>query len=139
MQTSDSDMKHLTGPTLSIALLRVAMGMVFMSHALLRISEGSVLDFGDFLISKGFPAGSALAWAVTVFELLGGLCMLARRFVQWFCAGEIIILLTGILLVHAPNGWFVVGHSLNGPEYSVVLIIILITVFIAERMDKNRG
>jgi len=59
--------------------------------------------------------------------------MFLRFFVRIFCIGEMIILITGILIVHSENGWFVVGRSLNGIEYSVVLITILTAIFIAER------
>ena len=32
----------------------------------------------------------------------------------------------GIVLVHAPSGWFVVGGGRNGMEYSVLLIAVLL-------------
>lgn len=108
------------------------MGLVFMAHAIARLIDYSLPDFGEFLDGKGFPAGFYLAWAVTIFELFGGLLMVMRKFVKLFCVGEIIVLLTGILIVHSPNGWFVVGKTLNGVEYSVVLIIVLIAIFLAE-------
>ena len=82
---------------------------------------------------KGFPLGFYLAWTVTLFELIGGICMFLRYFVRVFCIGEMIILIMGIILVHSENGWFVVGRSLNGIEYSVVLITILFAIFLAER------
>ena len=34
----------------------------------------------------------------------------------------------GIVMVHAPNGWFVVGAGRNGAEYSVLLIVALLCV-----------
>jgi putative oxidoreductase len=117
---------------LSIGILRMLMGIVFLLHASARIYENSFIGFGGFLDSKGFPFGVYLAWAITLFELLGGLAMFFRYFVKLFCLGEIIILLTGIVIVHWQNGWFVVGKTLGGIEYSVVLIMILISIFIAE-------
>ena len=48
-----------------------------------------------------------------------------------------IILITGIITVHSENGWFVVGRSLNGVEYSIVLITILTAIFIAERKAER--
>ena len=113
------------------------MGLVFMSHAIIRLVDYSLPGFGEFLDSKGFPEGIYLAWAVTVFELLGGLLMVLRKFVTIFCMGEIIILLTGIVIVHSPNGWFVVGKTLGGVEYSVVLITVLAAIYIAEKKDAR--
>lgn len=131
-------MQHFFGPSLSIAILRILMGLVFMSHGAVRLIDYTLPGFGEFLSSKGFPAGFYLAWTVTIFELVGGLLMVLRKFVKWFCVGETIILLTGILIVHSPNGWFVVGKTLGGVEYSVVLIMVLLAVFLAERKEERR-
>jgi putative oxidoreductase len=109
------------------------MGIVFLLHAGARINNNTLPAFGEFLSGKGFPLGFYLAWAVTLFELIGGILMFLRYQVRIFCIGEIIILITGIITVHGENGWFVVGRSLNGVEYSVVLITILTAIFIAER------
>lgn len=124
---------RLLAPHPSIAILRMLMGIIFMLHGAARVYENSFSQFGVFLESKGFPLGFYLAWAITVFELIGGLLLFFRLLVSVFCIGEIIILLTGIILVHWQNGWFVVGATLGGIEYSVVLITVLIAILIAER------
>jgi putative oxidoreductase len=63
--------------------------------------------------------------------------MFLGYFIRLFCIGEIIILFTGIILVHWQNGWFVVGKTLGGIEYSVVLIIVLAVIFLADSQKKN--
>ena len=113
------------------------MGVVFLLHAGVRIYNNTLPGFGDFLQGKGFPFGFYLAWAVTLFELAGGVLMFCRFFVKIFCIGEMIILITGIITVHSENGWFVVGRSLNGVEYSVVLITILTAIYLAERKAER--
>lgn len=127
------DVNNLFKPTYSIAALRMMMGIVFILHAAVRVYNNTLPGFGDFLDGKGFPFGFYLAWAVTLFELVGGILMFLRYLVRVFCIGEMIILITGIITVHGENGWFVVGRSLNGVEYSIVLITILTAIFIAER------
>ena len=127
------DVNNLFKPNSSIAALRMMMGIVFILHAGVRVYNNTLPGFGDFLRDKGFPLGFYLAWAVTLFELVGGILMFFRFFVRVFCIGEMIILITGIITVHGENGWFVVGRSLNGVEYSIVLITILTAIFIAER------
>lgn len=124
-------MTHFLQPSVPIALLRMLMGLLFMAHAVARLVDYSLPGFGEFLESQGFPLGFYLAWAVTLFELTGGLCMFLGYFIRLFCIGEIIILVTGVIIVHWQNGWFVVGKTLGGIEYSVVLIVVLIAVFIA--------
>ena len=126
-------LNNLFRPTYSIAALRMMMGIIFILHAAVRVYNNTLPGFGDFLHDKGFPFGFYLAWAVTLFELVGGIMMFLRFFVSVFCIGEMIILITGIITVHSENGWFVVGRSLNGIEYSIVLITILTAIFIAER------
>ncbi len=130
-------MKNWLRPSLPIAMLRILMGLIFMSHAMVRLVDYTLPGFGEFLNSKGFPAGFYLAWTITLFELLGGLLMVMRRLVKYFCIGEIIILLTGIVIVHAPNGWFVVGKTLGGAEYSVVLIAVLAAIYLAEIKEER--
>lgn len=127
------NVNNLFRPNHSIAALRMMMGIVFILHAGVRVYNNTLPGFGDFLREKGFPFGFYLAWAVTLFELVGGILMFFRLYVMVFCIGEMIVLITGIITVHGENGWFVVGRSLNGIEYSIVLITILTAIFIAER------
>lgn len=124
---------RLLKPYMPIAILRMLMGIVFFLHGAARVYENSFTGFGGFLESNGFPAGYYLALTITIFELVGGVAMILRYCVKIFCIGEIIILLTGIVLVHWQNGWFVVGMTLGGIEYSVVLITILVAIFISEK------
>jgi putative oxidoreductase len=125
----------LLQPTVSIGLLRMLAAIIFILHGGARLYEGTVNGFGEFLTSKGIPAGTFVAWFVTVFEIIGGTAMFLRYAVKIFCIIEICILLGGIFLVHLQNGWFRVGATLNGIEYSVVLIGVLLAIFIAERKN----
>jgi putative oxidoreductase len=127
------NVSNLFKPTYSIAALRMMMGIVFILHGGVRVYNNTLSGFGDFLHAKGFPFGFYLAWAVTLFELVGGVLIFFRYFVRVFCIGEIIILIIGIITVHQENRWFALGDALNGAEYSLVLITILTAIFIAER------
>ena len=94
----------------------------------MRLSAGTVGGFGEFLNSKGFLIGPAIAWFLTLFEIIGGLLMAAGYFVRWIAAIFMIEHCFGIILVHAPNGWFVVGHQSGGVEYSVLIIFSLLVI-----------
>lgn len=125
-------------PTVPIGLLRMLMGIIFSLHAGSRLYAASVNDFGAFIDSKGLAGGIYLAWFVTIFELVGGIAVFLRYAVKVFCAIEIIILIAGLFLVHWPNGWFTVGAQQGGIEFSIVLIVVLTAIFIAERTnDRN--
>ena len=109
-------------------LLRVAVSVFLIAHGLTRTYLGTVGGFGEFLNSKGLLVGGVLAWGVTIFEIAGGATMASGYFVRWIAAIFMIELCVGIILVHAQNGWFVVGATQGGMEYSVLLIISLIVI-----------
>ncbi|HMQ62505.1 MAG TPA: DoxX family protein [Flavilitoribacter sp.] len=110
-------------PSQSLTLLRVAVSLYMVAHGCTRLYAGTVDGFGEFLGSKGIPLGHALAWVITFFEIAGGITLALGYFRKWINAVFILELLMGIILVHAPNGWFTVGYSSGGMEYSVLLIL----------------
>ena len=117
---------------LGVTLLRVVVASVFVIHGITRLMNGGVAGFGGFIGSWGFPAGVALAWAITVVEVLGGLSLAAGYGVRVLAAWFAIVIATGIVMVHASNGWFVVGAGRNGVEYSVLIIASLVAVALAD-------
>jgi putative oxidoreductase len=56
-------------------------------------------------------------------------------FTRWISLGWMVVITMGIVLVHAQNGWFVVGPSTGGVEYSVLLLLALIVI--ASREGKK--
>jgi putative oxidoreductase len=104
-------------------ILRAFVGLVMTSHGCARIYAGTVGNFGGFLESQGFPAGVLLAWGITLFEICGGLTLAAGYLRRWIPLVFVIEHLVGITIVHAQHGWFVVGYTQGGPEFSVLLIL----------------
>ena len=118
--------------TTALILLRVVLAALMFVHGSARISSGAVDDFGTFLGSHGFPLGFYIAWAITLFELIGSV-LLAVGFYTWIIALLFIIeLAAGIALVHWKQGWFVVGSGTNGMEYSALLIASFLAVAYTE-------
>lgn len=103
-------------------VFRVLIGGLFITHGVVRAAVGTVDDFGAFLDSKGFPVGLALAWIVTLYEIIGGTALAIGKWTRPLALGFVLHQVMGIALVHAKNGWFVVGHGTYGVEYSVLLI-----------------
>jgi putative oxidoreductase len=112
----------------TLIVLRITTALIFMSHAAVRIWSGTIDRFGDFLTSKGFVAGTAVVWILTVFELAGGLLLMLGVFTRWLAFGFFIIIAVGIIIIHAGNGWFVGEHGTGGMEYSIVLLSALLVV-----------
>lgn len=121
-----------------VHLLRIGVASLLFIHGAARVGLQIVPPFGDFLSSKGLPAGVLLAWTLTIAELVLTPILAARRFVTPIAAFFMIELAAGIALVHWPAGWFVVGAGRNGMEFSVLLIISLAAIILFER-NSDRG
>ena len=117
-------------PRAAVALevLRVTVAILILIHGAYRLAAGLVEPFGTWLDSLGFPFGYGWAMAVTLYELVGPALMLARRWTSHAALGHAFILALGLVLVHLPAGWFVVGGGRNGMEYSVLLIVSLLAI-----------
>lgn len=111
-----------------LEILRVTVALLILIHGVYRLSAGLVVPFGTWLDSIGFPFGYGWAMAVTLYELVGPALMLARRWTSLAALGHAAILTLGMILVHLPAGWFVVGGGRNGMEYSVLLIVSLLAI-----------
>jgi len=124
---------------LGVTLLRVAVASVFVIHGVARTLNGTVGSFGGFLESWGFPAGVALAWAITITEVLGGTLLAVgicvRPLALWFA----LQIAAGIVMVHAQHGWFVVGAGTGGAEYSALIIAALISVTLTDSASHRLG
>lgn len=119
-----------------VVVLRVAVASVFVIHGLARAWLGIVPPFGGFLASWGFPAGLAVAWAITVVEIAGGAALAVGYAVPWLAAWFILQIAAGIVMVHAASGWFVVGAGRNGVEYSVLIVACLVATALLD--DRSR-
>jgi putative oxidoreductase len=114
--------------THTLVLLRVTTALIFIAHAVVRITDSTVDQFGDFLNSQGFMIGVTIVWILTVFEIVGGLLMAFGFLTRWLALGFFLILLVGIIIIHAGNGWFVGEHGTGGMEYSVLLMVALFVI-----------
>lgn len=118
----------ISGPD-GLAFFRLLLAGIIAAHGWARLLAGAVEPFGSFLDAQGFPFGALIAWGITLFEIGGTpLLALGRWFVSILCAVYAFIYLMGIVLVHAAEGWFVVGLGRNGMEYSVLLVASLLLV-----------
>jgi len=105
--------------------LRLVIAGLLAAHGWARLIAGGVVPFGAWLDSLGFPGGLYIAAAITAFEILGTILLALGIRVTWLALVYCAIYATGIVLVHWPAGWFVVGLGRNGMEYSVLLISCL--------------
>jgi len=98
-------------------VLRVALGTMFIAHALLKYLVFTPAGTVKFFESIGLPG--PLAYATIVAELVGGtliLLGLGSRFV----AAALIPVLLGATWAHAGNGWLFTASN-GGWEYPAFL------------------
>lgn len=118
---------------MALTLLRIGTATLFMLHAVVRVfTPGSIPQFGSALTHYGLPQGVAVVWALTVFELGGGLLMILGVRTRIMASGFATILIVGIALIHRRLGWFVGEHGTGGSEYSVALLLALLVIAAAD-------
>ena len=104
---------------LGIALLRVALGAMFLSHGLLKVLVFTLPGTAGFFESVGFPG--LLAYVVVPAEVLAGVALLAGFRTRLVAAATIPVLI-GAASVHLGNGWLFSSAN-GGWEYPVYLIV----------------
>ena len=123
----------------ALSAIRIGVALLIFIHGAARVAVGGVLPFGAWLETQGFPFGIAWAWGVTLYELVAPALIILRRWVSILCLGHVGILALGLVMVHLPNGWFVVGLGRNGVEYSVLLILCLLALAFVYLPGKGPG
>jgi len=121
----------------ALIFLRTVVAVIMLVHGIGRIYYGIVGGFGEFLTVNNFPFGFYLAWAITIFEIVGSVLIAVGFYVSPLAIIFAVHLLCGIYLVHLKDGWFVVGAGRNGAEFSVLLIASFITLAISH-FGKNK-
>lgn len=110
--------------------LRFAIAVILFIHGVGGMFNNGVNDFGNLYLNQiGFaPFGLFLAWAIKLSHVATTFSLLFEKYVLWMGAVTISILVAGIVLVHYPNGWFVVGGGRNGVEFNFLLIFALVSI-----------
>lgn len=105
-------------------LLRVALGVMFIAHGLMKAFVFTLPGTAQFFASAGFPGWTA--YPVTGLEIAAGvLLVLGVR--SRIVAVAMIPVLIGAATVHVGNGW-VFSAPNGGWEYPVFLIVVAAVV-----------
>lgn len=114
---------------LGMLFLIICLAAILLIHGVAGMFNGGVTGFGGYLSSQGFGVfGVFLAWLIKLSHVATAVSILIRKWHIFFCALTIFILFAGIIMVHLPNGWFVVGGGSNGIEFNLLLICALLAV-----------
>ena len=110
-------------------LLRLGVAVIMAMHSVPSIVSGDVIAFGnDYLAKNGFGfMGLYLAFVVKGIHLFSVFSLLFHKFIKPIAILNVIILILGIFMIHASEGWYVVGGGRNGVEFNFILIIIFLS------------
>lgn len=107
-------------------VLRLALGVMFLAHGLLKVVVFTVPGTVQFFESVGFPG--ALAYVTIAAELGAGMLLIAGFATRWVALATVPLLL-GAALVHVPNGWVFSAQG-GGWEYPVFLAVAAVVQFL---------
>jgi len=127
-----------TSASQGLIFIRCVLAVLLFIHGVARWQAGGVAPFGEFLAAQGFPLGLVIAWAITLYEILATPLLAWGRWVTPIALLFCVIYACGIWLVHAQEGWFVVGLGRNGVEYSVLILACLLGLAWAHRPQRAR-
>lgn len=103
-------------------VLRLALGVMFIAHAALKIFVFTLPGTAAFFAAQGFPSWTV--YPVVAGELVAGVLLIAGVQVRIVSLATLPILI-GALAVHLPNGW-VFSNPNGGFEYPAFLIVLAI-------------
>lgn len=122
-------MSDETAQNIGKLILRMTLGVVFLSHGLPKLLGGAS-GMGEFLSQLGVPLAGVVAWSVASLEVAGGAFLLLGVLVTPAAVLLALHMFAGIVLVHGGNGWYVVGPGQGGTEFNVVLIAGLLALIL---------
>lgn len=68
--------------TKALVAVRLIVSALIFTHGMFRLLSGGVAGFGGFLDSQHFPAGLAIAWWITLAEIIGSTVLASGRVVR---------------------------------------------------------
>src|SRR5690242_3829677 len=123
MNTEFRFQSQWTGP-LGIALLRVALGVMFLAHSIvLKLLTYGLAGTAQFFVGVGLPAW--LAYATFAGEAVGGVLLVLGLFTRATALALTLPLIGAIVWVHAGNGWVFTAPS-GGWEYPAYLTVLCV-------------
>jgi len=105
-------------------LLRVALGLLFVAHGLLKVLVFTVPGTVKFFASIGYPG--FVAYLVILAELGGGAALILGLWTRWI-ALILFVEMLGVIAFHFPHGWIFTAKG-GGWEYPALWAVALIVL-----------
>ncbi|AXE30638.1 LysR family transcriptional regulator [Chromobacterium phragmitis] len=127
-------MNRLQNPYLASLVLRVALGLMYLSHGALKLFVFGPAGTAGYFASLGLPG--FFGYIAIAIEIGGGLLLLAGIQARWVALLLIPQLLGAIALVHAANGWMFANAG-GGWEYPAFLIAASLALFLQGQPERK--
>jgi putative oxidoreductase len=101
-----------------LLFLRVATGLVFLTHGWQKLQAGTELT-SAFLNTLGFPAPELLAVLLIGVEIVGGLALIIGAYTRLAAKLTGIVAIIALLTVHVSKGY---SATSGGYEYVLLLV-----------------
>lgn len=120
-------------------LLRIPVAIILFVHGLGGMFNNGVNDFGNLYLNQvGFaPFGLYIAWAIKISHVIAAVLLLMNKLIKPAAIVTIFVLIMGIIMVHYPEGWYVVGGGRNGMEFNFLLIFVLLAIMFPNGFKKT--
>ncbi|MDE1713058.1 DoxX family protein (plasmid) [Chromobacterium amazonense] len=129
-------MNRLQNPYLATLLLRLSLGLMYLSHGALKLFVFGPAGTAGYFASLGLPG--FFGYVAIAIEIGGGLLLLAGIQARWVALLLIPQLLGAIVLVHAANGWMFANAG-GGWEYPAFLIAASLALFLQGDAKRARA
>lgn len=122
------------GPSTAAVLLRVSLGLMWLSHAIvLKLMTFGMDGLATWMGTQGFSP--ALAWPLVIAEIVGGTLILLDLHGRWASLALLPVLL-GAIFIHAGNGWVFTSPN-GGWEYPAFLAVASVVHFLLGDGDAS--
>lgn len=128
-------MNRLQNPYLAALVLRVALGLMYLSHGALKLFVFTPAGTAGYFASLGLPG--FVGYFAILIEIGGGLLLLAGLQARWVALLLIPQLLGAIVLVHGAKGWMFTNEG-GGWEYPAFLIATSLALFLLGQPERPR-
>ncbi len=109
-------------------LLRLALGIMYLSHSLiLKLGTFGLPGTAAFFVGVGLPGW--LAYVTFAAEAVGGVLLVLGVQTRWVVMALSPALFGAIIFVHAGNGWVFTAQN-GGWEYPAFLIVVSLVQFL---------
>ncbi|WP_374424634.1 DoxX family protein [Chromobacterium sp.] len=119
-------MNRFQNPALGTLILRLSLGLMYLSHGLLKLLVFTPAGTAGYFASLGLPG--FVGYLSILAEVGGGLLLLSGFFTRWVALALVPLLLGTIVLVHGAHGWMFSNEG-GGWEYPAFLITSSLALF----------